>query len=305
MRPSTNAKPGPTIRIIGAACGLGFAPHAPSGGADASAGPAGLRAVGIEAAVQEAGLSTEAGPHIETGSAPRMEALGSFLRALADAVATSLTDGAKPVILGGDHAIAAGTWRGVSRALGTPPGLIWIDAHLDAHTPESTPSGNPHGMPLAALLGKGATEMVDIAGTALDPARIAVLGVRSYESAEASFLSDRGVQVFEMAEIHRRGLAAVFADALTIASPEGRPYGISLDLDAIDPETAPGVSTPVSNGIASGDLCQALAGRLRSPSLVALEIAEYNPGNDPTHTTARLAVALLAAACSGGTARCD
>ena len=227
----------PMLRFIGVASALG----AP--GDEARAGPEVLRRMGIAAAVRRAGLDATWGASIETPAGPRMAALGALLTEVAREVAATVAVGQVPVVLGGDHAMAAGTWRGVGRALGHTPGLIWIDAHLDAHTPETSHSHNAHGMPLAALLGAGAPEMAGVDGPPLDSARVVVIGVRSYEADEMRLLAAFGVTVFGIGEIRRRGLAAVFSDALAIAGRGGWPFGISLDLDVLDPLVAPGVST--------------------------------------------------------------
>ncbi|MBW7902786.1 MAG: ornithine--oxo-acid transaminase [Rhodocyclaceae bacterium] len=281
----------PTLRFIGVASALG-APH--DGPRD---GPAALRRMGIAAAARRAGLDAEQGADIEAPAGPRMAALGALLEEVAREVAATIAGGRLPVVLGGDHAIAAGTWRGVGRALGQAPGLLWIDAHLDAHTPQTSPSQNAHGMPLAALLGAGAPEMTGLAGPALDPARVAVIGVRSYEDEEMRLLAARSVRVYGMAEIRRRGLAAVFAEALARVAGDGRPFGLSIDLDALDPRAAPGVTTPVADGLAVAELAGALAGCGRGGRCAAVEIVEYCPARDAQGLTARAAIDLLEAAC--------
>jgi len=280
----------PMLRIIGVASALG-APVS-----DPKDGPAALRRMGIEAAARRAGLDVGWGASIEAPAEPGMASLGALLGEVAREVCDSVAGARLPVILGGDHAIAAGTWRGVGRALGEAPGLIWIDAHLDAHTPATSPSQNAHGMPLAALLDAGDPAMTDVDGPPLDPARIAVIGVRSYEAEELRLLAAHGVQIYGMAEIRRRGLAAVFAEALAIAGADGKPFGISIDLDALDPLAAPGVTTPVADGLRVPELTAALAGQLRG-GCVAFELAEYCPARDPLGLTARAAIDLFEAAC--------
>jgi ornithine--oxo-acid transaminase len=292
----------PMFRFIGVACKLG-APGGddPESDPGPESGPQALHTMGIVASVQRAGLEPVWGVSIEAPDGPRLTALAMLLREVADEVAATLGSGDVPIIVGGDHSIAAGTWRGVGRALGSAPGLIWIDAHLDAHTPDNSPSGNPHGMPLAALLGRGAPEMTDIDGPPLDPSRVVVVGAHSFEADEASLLQTLGVTVFDMAATETRGLPAIFAEALAIAGANGLPYGISLDLDAIDPLLAPGVTTPVSGGLKGGELRLALAGVLRNRQCVAFEIAEYCPDRDPLGITARQAIDLLESACTPDT----
>jgi ornithine--oxo-acid transaminase len=219
--------------------------------------------------------------------------LANLLQTLASTVHHTLALGELPLILGGDHAIAAGTWKGVGRFLGTAPGLIWIDAHLDAHTPATSPSGNAHGMPLAAMLGAGAPAMTGVDGPNLDPRRLAVIGVRSYESAELAFLNECGVRIFSMQEIRQIGFAAAFAQARQLMG--NLPWGISLDIDAFDPEIAPGVSTPVAGGLHADEVFAALQGILRDEQLIAMEISEFNPQRDRQHQTHDLIRHLLGA----------
>ncbi|PKO91381.1 MAG: arginase [Betaproteobacteria bacterium HGW-Betaproteobacteria-10] len=286
----------PRLRLIGVASALGAPDFAATRGT--AAAPQALRQAGILTAIRRHGLNASWDAMIETPPGERLPALAVLLRTLADKTAACVAAAALPVILGGDHAIAAGTWRGVGRALGQAPGLIWIDAHLDAHTPESSPSGNPHGMPLAALLGFGSPAMTGIDGPKLDPQRVAVIGARSFETAEAELLQRLGVKVFTMKEISRRGLGAIFAEALAIAGGDGCPFGVSIDLDAIDPREAPGVSTPVSGGLKGDELCLALRGLLRHRQLVAFEMSEYAPGLDPFGISQRLAISLIESASS-------
>jgi len=159
---------------------------------------------------------------------------------------------------------------------------------MDAHTPETTPSGMLHGMPVACLLGYGEPRLAAAGIEVLDPRRMCLVGVRSFESGEAALLEGLGVRVFRMREVGRRGLAEVMDEALAIAGGGAGGYGVSLDLDAIDPRDAPGVGIAVTGGIRAADLRQALAHLAHEPSFVALEIAEYNPHLDRGGATARL-----------------
>jgi len=195
------------IKLFGVNCGRGGPDHGPS------RGPEVLRQMGLLAALRRAGLEAGWAATLETPLGDRLDSLGALGRELADEVATAIAGGALPLVVGGDHSMAAGTWRGVTRAHAAAgvqqPGLVWIDAHLDAHTPDTSRTGNPHGMPLAALLGHGADEMVGIPGPRLDPARLAVVGARSYEAEELALLRQLGVRIFSMDDIRRRGLGAV------------------------------------------------------------------------------------------------
>jgi arginase len=159
---------------------------------------------------------------------------------------------------------------------------------MDAHTPETTPSGMLHGMPVACLLGYGDPRLAAAGPNVLDPGRVCLVGVRSFEDGEAALLARLGVKVIHMQEVRRRGLAAVMAEALAIARGGAAGYGVSLDLDALDPRDAPGVGIAVPGGIRPAALRQALAHLAHDPSLVALEIVEYNPYCDRNGMTARV-----------------
>ena len=223
-------------------------------------------------------------------------ALGERLAVEVEAV---LRAGNFPLVVGGDHSCAIGTWSGVHRVLADrgPLGLIWIDAHMDSHTFATTPSGQIHGMPLAALLGHGEAALTSIesAEAKLRPEHVCLIGVRSYEAGEAALLHRLGVRVFGMDEVGRRGLADVFDEALAIVRQGTAGFGVSVDLDALDPAEEPGVGTPVPGGLTRAELAAAL-GRLRGdPAFVAMEIVEYNPRRDRGHATADAAGALLGA----------
>ena len=162
--------------------------------------------------------------------------IAGLCRHLADEVGHALRGGEFPVIIGGDHSVAIGTWSGVARVAGEPVGLLWIDAHLDSHTPETSYSGAIHGMPLACLLGRGDKRLLGLglSGVQLDPLHTVVLGPRSWEPEEAAFLARMGVRVIGEDEIGARGIAACFAEAAAIVSGAANGFGITLDLDAFD-----------------------------------------------------------------------
>jgi len=217
-------------------------------------------------------------------------ALESFVAQLANAVAVLLAAEQRIAILSGDHSCAIGSWRGVSRAVDGPLGLVWIDAHMDAHTPESSPSGHWHGMPLAALLGQGA---LGSEGAVIRPENLCLLGVRSFEPPEAELLQRLGVRVITMAEVNRIGVAEAMAEALTIARTGTAGYGISVDLDGLDPADAPGVGSPVVGGVRAAELLPVLAGLALDTQFRALEVAEFNPVNDVEQHTLQLVLQML------------
>lgn len=201
------------------------------------------------------------------------------------------------VVLGGDHSSAIGTWSGVfaaQHAQGSM-GLIWVDAHLDSHTHETSVSGNIHGMPLASLLGYGAKELSTIMTLQpkVKPEHLSLIGVRSFERGEAELVQRLGVRVYYMDEIRQRGLEEIMQEARARACSGTIGYGLSIDLDAIDPIDAPGVGSPEANGIASVELCKVLRGVYADDSLLGVEIAEFNPHRDKDGRTVNLIKEIL------------
>ncbi|MDB0567756.1 arginase [Ralstonia solanacearum] len=243
-------------------------------------------------------LATPAG-HSRSARLAALPGVAGFARALADATAHSVHEGHVPVVIGGDHSCAIGTWSGVASALrpAGPLGLIWIDAHLDSHTPQTSDSGAIHGMPLAALLGHGPRELTQVreAGPKLLPQHVVVIGARSYEPAERALIDRLGVRVIDAGEVARGGLRAVMADAIRIVTADTAAFGVTLDLDAFDPAVAPGVGSPEPGGLTGQDMTQALAACARDARFAAFELVEYNPRHDKGGITARLALDLLGA----------
>lgn len=273
------------MRIIGVACGAG------ARDARCADGPEALRKGGLVPRLQRSGLDAAWSANLQppSGAEPLL-AVGAIAAHLAHRAHELVSQGRLPLVLGGDHSCAIGTWKGVARALAPrgPLGLVWIDAHMDAHTPETTPSGMLHGMPVACLLGHGDPRLAAAGPEALDAQRVCLVGVRSFESGEAVLLNRLGVRVFRMGEVERRGLAEVMDEAIAIAGGGAGGYGVSLDLDALDPRDAPGVGIAVRGGIRAFELRRALTRLGRDPALAALEIAEYNPYRDRNGATARL-----------------
>lgn len=282
------------IRIIGAASGRG-APDP-----RCAEGPEALRAAGLVDTLARGGRAVDWESTIASttpGLTP-LEAVAELCPILADKTFTAIRDGALPVVLSGDHSCAVGIWAGVSRAvrLRGEMGLLWIDAHLDAHTPETSHTGMIHGMPLAALLGYGEESLTGCggAGAKLLAQNLCIVGVRSFEPEEKRFLADLGVRIFYMEEVTRRGFSTVLEDALQLVQAETAGFGISIDLDAIDPTEAPGVGTPAAYGIAADTMREALRNIGRHPRLEGLELAEYNPARDRDGKTAKIALQLMA-----------
>ena len=184
---------------------------------------------------------------------------------------------------GGDHSCALGLWSGVAEAKRKDGdiGLIWIDAHMDSHTPQTSESGNIHGMPVAALLGHGDKRFTDIlsANPKIKPENIFLIGVRSYEAGEADFLKRMNVRVYHMDEVRQRGLAEILKEVLTALSKRTVGYGLSFDLDAIDPSFVTAVGTPESGGIDAESAIESMKLLAEFPP-IAFEIVEYNPELD-------------------------
>lgn len=194
------------------------------------------------------------------------------------------------LVIGGDHSCALGTWSGVLQGLpnSSKLGLIWLDAHMDAHTFATTPSGNIHGMPVAALLGK-ADERLGVIYPAcrfIQPENLLLIGVRSYEAEEYALLKQANVKIVfadQISDFSQTLLAAIEQLSRTCST-----IGISLDLDFIDPEDAPGVETPVPGGIKAMALLTALTLVKHHAKLCGLEISEFNPENDQNTKTLQL-----------------
>jgi arginase len=288
------------LALIGAASGWG------AGFRQTEQGPETLRDLGLAHWLVERGLDAEWRAMVRTGKAwrehpdlaeaERFELVLRHAASLADEVERAIAEQRFPIILGGDHAIAMGSWGGVARALGHRPlGLIFLDAHLDAHTRETSPSMNPHGMGAAALLGEGDASFVALCGGAVRPEHLCYIGTRSYEPGEMRLLRRLGVRVMMMAEVKARGMRACLAEAVALASRGTAGFGITIDLDGFDPEDAPGIGLKEPDGLRAAETIAALAGLARHPALAALEIVEYIPEFDRDLQTAHLVRDLILA----------
>ena len=306
----TQSLPTRRIRVLGVPLDLGASRR----GVDM--GPSAVRVAGLEARLEALGHQVIDGGNIrveiaETQSSGNANA--RFLQEIADtctrtaeAVVKCLEDGMTPLILGGDHSLAAGSVSGVAefyRRQNQKIGVIWIDAHSDINTPETSPSGNVHGMPLAALLGLGA-------GSGLDPLsqifgyspkisaeNTVIIGVRDIDAAERENIRRAGVaEVYTMRDIDERGMRTVMEEALIAASRGTAGYHVSLDMDWIDPEDAPGVGTPVRGGATYREAHLAMEILADHGRLLSFEIVEVNPVIDDRNRTADLAVELACSA---------
>jgi arginase len=217
------------------------------------------------------------------------------------AVTGALDAGAVPLVLGGDHSLAAGSvaasadW--VRRMTSHPMGLIWIDAHGDMNTPETTTSGNVHGMPLAALLGQEPAELASIgASPSVLADRTVLVGIRNLDEREKDRIRASGVHVFTMKDIDRHGIAVVAEKAIALASAGTGGIHVSFDMDACDPAVAPGVGTPVRGGLDYREAHMVMELVADSQRLVALDLVEVNPTLDIRNTTAEFGAELALSA---------
>lgn len=268
---------GKPVQIIGVASGHGAQDRG------CASGPEILQQGGLAAQLATRGMDVRWNAMLQPQEGDALAVVSAICSELAERVSSVLKQGECPLVLGGDHSCAIGTWKGVLQARSTtePIGLIWMDAHMDAHTAHTSPSGALHGMPLACLLGHGAPALTGIGGgVSLDPRRVCLIGVRSFEEGEAALLASLGVRIFHMDEVAERGLNNVMLEALTIAQTGTTGFGITIDLDALDPDETPAVGSPVAGGIRQADLLGALALFGAHPSLLAIELVEYNPTHD-------------------------
>ena len=289
------AAPQTTIRIVGAPLDLGQSRR----GVDL--GPTALRYAGLKAALTGLGYRVEDRGNIETverdtlADAPGMGFLAPVVDAcerIYEASRQAVADGAVPLVLGGDHSIAVGTVGGVSHRRRT--GVLWIDAHGDFNTPETSPTGNLHGMPLAALCGYGAPELVDAGrpGAKLQPEDVVLFGVRDLDPGEQALIQKTGVTTYTMRQIDERGLAPLAVEALERLNHVDRIH-VSLDMDSIDPREAPGVGTRVPGGLSyrEGHLLMELIAE--HDRVGSVDVVEVNPILDVQNQTAQLALGLL------------
>jgi arginase len=289
-----------SIATIGAALDLG------SGRRGVDMGPSAIRYAGLDARLAGLGYDIDDWGNVETAVAEATATGNPSARFLAEIKETcervarlverSVLEGRVPVVLGGDHSVALGTVGGLASAHGLGA-VLWLDAHGDLNTPETSPSGNVHGMPLAAALGRAGEEFASEVWPlpALDPERVMLVGVRSLDEGERSYIREAGLGVYTMTELDRRGVEAAVREALERV--RGAPFvHVSLDMDVVDPEVAPGVGTPVRGGLSYREAHLALELVAESGLMTSLEIVEVNPILDRENATGELAVELAASA---------
>lgn len=205
--------------------------------------------------------------------------------------------GGFPLVLGGDHSIAIGTIAGIAahaRKQRKRLGVLWIDAHGDLNTPETTPSGNIHGMPLAASIGRGAIEVTSVGGDyrKVDPRDVVLIGTRDLDDGERKLIKQSGINIFTMEDIDKHGMSVIMARALRRIRQVDLLH-VSLDLDGVDPQVAPGVGTPVKGGLNYREAHLIMETLNESRKMTSLEVVEVNPILDNRNQSAEFAVELI------------
>jgi arginase len=269
-------------------------------------GPSAIRYAGLDARIRALGRPTVDWGNVETAVPEAADPVDERARFLPDIRATcervarlvrrAVEEDHLPLVLGGDHSVALGTLGGLAAKLG-PGGVIWIDAHGDLNTPETSPSGNVHGMGLAAALGRAGSrfESSDWPLPAVDPTRVALVGVRALDDGERALLRELDARVYTMSDVDRFGIERAIRESLAHVAGPGFVH-VSLDMDAIDPEVAPGVGTPVRGGLSYREAHLALELVAESGLAGSLEVVEVNPILDRENETGKLAVELVASA---------
>jgi arginase len=286
------------LAIIGAALDLG------AGRRGVDMGPSAIRYAGIDDRLAALGLSISDWGNVEVAVAeaaeqgdPKARFLSEIKEAcerIARRVAHASREGFVPVVMGGDHSVAIGTLGGLASVHGAG-GVLWLDAHGDLNIPETSPSGNVHGMPLAAALGLAPDAFGSEAWPlpALDPQHVALVGIRSLDDGERELVNELGIAVYTMTDLDRRGVEPVVREALERVS--GAPFAhISIDMDVVDPEAAPGVGTPVRGGLSYREAHLAMELVAEWGEFASFEVVEVNPILDRENATGLLAVDLAA-----------
>lgn len=271
-------------------------------------GPSTMRAAGLTDRLRQLGLAVEDEGNVQVGFSGQFKTVGESSKnvktiaksseRLAAKVSDIMKQGRFPLVLGGDHSIAIGTLAGVAAQLKTL-GVIWYDAHADMNTPETSPSGNVHGMPLAASMGLGNRELVNVGGYSgkVKAENIVLIGARDVDPGETALIRERNIRVYDPADVKRLGIERVIEEAVVYLSERCDGIHLSFDVDGIDPQEIAGVGTPVPDGISYRDSLHAVQMLGRLENLVSAEFVEVNPLLEQGDATARLTVDLIAAFC--------
>jgi arginase len=300
VRQDSRVADGRRVAIIGAELDLG------AGRRGVDMGPSAIRYAGLGERLQSLDIPADDWGNVHTqirettdpGShdARFLSQIRETCERIAEEVRAATEANLTPLVLGGDHSVAIGTIGGLA-AMHGPGGVLWFDAHGDLNTPATTPSGNVHGMPLAAVLGYAGAgfESDRWPLPAVRPEHVALIGVRSLDPGERAFVRDNGVAVFTISDVDRRGVEPILDEALERMT--GAPFvHISVDLDFVDPDVAPGVGSPIRGGLSYREAHLMMELVAESGCLSSLELVEVNPILDHENETARLAVDLAASA---------
>ena len=314
--PHTTPAPGPIlapsilpkkIRVIGVPLDLGQTRRGVDMGCSA------VRVAGLEARLEQLGHKVEDAGNIGVAIAETKASFGASNARYLKEITQTCTKEAELVVQdagGGEGAAGGGRrplhrgrarcpgWRNITGAQNQAAGLLWIDAHSDINTPNSSPSGNVHGMPLAAIMGLWPSELANIFGFSpkVRPENCVLIGVRDIDTVEKENIKRAGIEVFTMRDIDERGMRTVMEEALRMAGRGTAGYHVSLDMDWIDPEDAPGVGTPVRGGATYREAHLAMEIIADHGRMVSFEIVEVNPVIDEHNRTADLAVELALSA---------
>jgi len=297
-----NQKP---IRIVGVPMDLGASRR----GTDM--GPSALRIAGLGPALRKMGLEVGRENDIAVPSPESRDPESTQLRFHAEILSTCrelavsvekiLQEGARPLVLGGDHSIALGTVSGVAsyfREKDENIGLLWFDAHGDMNLPDTSPSGNIHGMPLAHLIGRGDDELASIGGFKgkIKPENVALIGVRDIDKNERNIIRESGIHIYTMRDIDERGMAGVAKEALEVMNAGTAGFHLSFDVDGLDPSVAPGSGTLVAGGVSFREAHLLLEHCADSGTMVSMEVVELNPVIDNGNETAERVIQLIQSA---------
>jgi len=296
---------GRAVAILGVPVSFG------QGMAGVDLGPAAMRVAGINQRLGELGYEVRdlgdlrvERPKAKPSSSDKLKHLPEVLAAceqLAQQTYEIMNGGELPIVIGGDHSIAIGSLSGAARYFREQQqtfGVIYFDAHADMNTPESSPSGNIHGMPLSALLGYGAPELVNLGGFApkVDPKLCVHVGARDIDPGERDLIRQLGMRFFTMREIDERGLNACMDEAILIARQGTGGYCVTFDVDVLDPGDAPGSGTLVRGGLTYREAHLAMEKIAETGGMRSLEVVEINTALDINNRTAQLGVELVLSA---------
>ncbi|MBB5664466.1 arginase [Rhizobium leguminosarum] len=278
-----------------------------SGRRGAAMGPAALRIAGVDQTLIELGHDVaDLGdlrivPAMDLPNHPKahnLRTVGAFTRALESSVHDVAASGRFPLILGGDHSLSMGSVSGMARyaaGKGRPLFVLWLDAHADFNSPATSPSGNIHGMPVAFFCGEAEfAEILPSDRAFVDPKNVFQVGIRSVDAREREEIHEHGVNVFDMRAIDEQGIGAIMREILDVVAKANGLLHVSLDLDFLDPEIAPGVGTTVPGGATFREAHLVMEMLSDSGLVSSLDLVELNPFLDDRGKSARVLVELTA-----------